>query len=251
MTVPLWASLASIAVAFIPPLQNWLQNSAQPLSGAISSAGNCSIPLTLVVLGAYFYPEVPESSNNVLNPPMLTINPSTSTLVEELTVESSSSSRKATARKGETMTVIISIMSRMILTPLTLMPLIVFAAKYDFHAVLEEYVCLFSIKPYIPVLTTRLKQSRLRRYQCFVISFTTCSYVGANHSSCIWGCFRTTYIPHYFLVVLCCYTADDYFVCVAWSCPFEDLEFVSCLLFFFLFDLLFFGFVVIVWVYVM
>lgn len=150
MTVPLWASLASIVVACAPPLQYWLQHSAHPLNGAISSAGNCSIPVTLVVLGAYFYPEAPESENNTPKPPpsMLATNQSTSTLAslgrglsgKANHVESSNPPRKAAARKGETKTVIVSIMSRMILTPLTLMPLVIFSAKYDFHAVFEEYV---------------------------------------------------------------------------------------------------------------
>jgi hypothetical protein len=41
-------------------------------------------------------------------------------------------------RKGETRTVVIAILSRMILTPLLLMPLLVLSAKYDYHAVFEE-----------------------------------------------------------------------------------------------------------------
>jgi predicted permease len=166
MTAPLWASLASIVVAFIPPLQHWLQTSARPLSGALTSAGNCSIPLTLVVLGAYFYPEVPESPKIGLVPPsMLTASPSTSTLVGDLNVESSGSSRKKAARKGESMTVVISILSRMILTPLVLMPLIVSAAKYDFQAILEEYVFLIEI-PYILALTN----SCLKNSPVFVVT---------------------------------------------------------------------------------
>ncbi|GAA6056682.1 hypothetical protein JCM3770_006465, partial [Rhodotorula araucariae] len=54
MTVPLWAAVLSLVVACIPPLQSTL-NKAEPLKAAIRSAGSCSVPITLVTLGAYFY----------------------------------------------------------------------------------------------------------------------------------------------------------------------------------------------------
>ncbi|EEB94359.1 hypothetical protein MPER_06839 [Moniliophthora perniciosa FA553] len=34
----------------------------QPIKGALTSAGNCSIPVTLIVLGAYFYPNKDENA---------------------------------------------------------------------------------------------------------------------------------------------------------------------------------------------
>lgn len=144
MTAPLWASVASLIVAGIPPLQNWLQYNAQPIKGAISSAGHCSIPVTLVVLGAYFYPDPPESGNSTSNiPTMLTTSQSTSTLVGSVRgffgkAAHTETSTSTTPRRGETKTVVISVISRMILTPLLLMPLITLSAKYDFHAVFEE-----------------------------------------------------------------------------------------------------------------
>lgn len=65
MTVPLWAAAASIVVALIQPLQHTLDDHLQWIKGALSASGNCSIPITLVVLGAYFYapPEDAASSN--------------------------------------------------------------------------------------------------------------------------------------------------------------------------------------------
>lgn len=149
MTIPLWASVASLIVACIPSLQRWLQFNAQPITGAISSAGKCSIPVTLIVLGAYFYPDPPKAGNSTSNVPnMLTTKQSNSTLVGTVRgffgktthMETPASLKQPASRKGETKTVIISVISRMILTPLALMPLIVFSAKYDFHAVFEEYV---------------------------------------------------------------------------------------------------------------
>ncbi|KXN84051.1 hypothetical protein AN958_00501, partial [Leucoagaricus sp. SymC.cos] len=155
MTAPLWAALASLIVATIPPLQHWLQFHAQPITGAISSAGKCSIPITLIVLGAYFHPDPPESINGTSSiPNMLTTNQrSTSWPFSPFVLFGSIRSffrrrgrletpvpAKRASRKGETKTVIIAILSRMILTPMVLMPLISLSAKYDFHAVFEDPV---------------------------------------------------------------------------------------------------------------
>lgn len=55
MTVPLYAAFLSLIVALIPPLQHTLDVHLKPIKGALEAAGACSIPVTLVVLGAYFY----------------------------------------------------------------------------------------------------------------------------------------------------------------------------------------------------
>ncbi|KAG8820967.1 hypothetical protein FRC17_009957 [Serendipita sp. 399] len=55
MTPPLYAALLSLIVACVPPLQHALDVHMLPVKGAISSAGNCSIPITLIVLGGYFW----------------------------------------------------------------------------------------------------------------------------------------------------------------------------------------------------
>lgn len=55
MTMPLYAAAASIIVALTPPLQHVLDEHVAPVKGFLNSAGSCSIPVTLVVLGAYFY----------------------------------------------------------------------------------------------------------------------------------------------------------------------------------------------------
>jgi len=54
MTMPLWAAILSLIVALIGPLQKFI-DSLEPVVGALKTAGNCSIPLTMVVLGSYFY----------------------------------------------------------------------------------------------------------------------------------------------------------------------------------------------------
>lgn len=53
MTPPLWAAVLSLVVALIQPLQKLL-DSIEPLVGALENSGACSIPLTMLVLGAYF-----------------------------------------------------------------------------------------------------------------------------------------------------------------------------------------------------
>lgn len=53
MTVPLWAAVASFVVALTPPLQRTVV-SMTSLVGALQQLGGCSIPLTILVLGAYF-----------------------------------------------------------------------------------------------------------------------------------------------------------------------------------------------------
>ncbi|KAN0059741.1 hypothetical protein ACQY0O_008314 [Thecaphora frezii] len=54
MTAPLYAAIISLVVALIGPLQKFV-DSLEPVVGALETAGACSIPLTMVVLGAYFH----------------------------------------------------------------------------------------------------------------------------------------------------------------------------------------------------
>ncbi len=60
MTVPLWAAIASYIVACFDPVKHALEVHIAPLNEAINVAGKCAVPLTLVVLGAYFYVPEPE-----------------------------------------------------------------------------------------------------------------------------------------------------------------------------------------------
>ncbi|SGY44110.1 BQ5605_C001g00117 [Microbotryum silenes-dioicae] len=127
MTVPLWAALLSLVVACIPPLQ-WALNEAEPLKSlvgtltsvrhAIKNAGNCSVPITLVTLGAYFYrPSAPTSPSD----PKLTfwerLNP-----FRKLTA-AERRERRRTSSPGETRTVLVAVLSRMIIVPALLIPI--------------------------------------------------------------------------------------------------------------------------------
>jgi auxin efflux carrier family protein len=176
MTVPLWAALASIVVACVYPLQHALLVHITPVKGAIERAGDCSIPITLVVLGGYFYTPPPEADNT--KPPISLSHRASASVVSLVSTvkeflhlrsrnadengnghDSSSTlawgddselgrrrtgddalltATRAKGRPGETKTVFIAVLSRMILTPLALLPLMTLAAKYDWHSVFEE-----------------------------------------------------------------------------------------------------------------
>ncbi|KNZ80086.1 hypothetical protein J132_07374 [Termitomyces sp. J132] len=152
MTPPLWAALLSIVVACTRPVQHLLEEHVASVKGALGMAGNCSIPLTLVVLGAYFY--TPPSSEGkhkgsrraksgkwwnvdvrgflgMRQPIMLPPDP-----------EAREGSKHA--RKGETKTVVIAVLSRMVLTPLIIMPLLILSAKFNWQEIFYDPVFMVS-----------------------------------------------------------------------------------------------------------
>ena len=163
MTVPLWAALASLLVACIRPVQHVLEAHVEWFKGALNQAGSVSIPLTLVVLGAYFYTppteeEKLERSRRALpqhsNDEEIGRGRSISTTVSQMSLvdnvremfklsprrRNSEERRRqqAQSRPGETKTVVIAILSRMVITPLLLLPLMAIGAKLDFQEVFAE-----------------------------------------------------------------------------------------------------------------
>ena len=129
MTVPLWSALLSLLVACIEPLKHGLITHMQPVDSAIANAGKCSVPLTLVVLGAYFY--TPDESTKPK-----TFVQSTRDIFRRK--NSDSQENQVKPNPGETKTVILSVASRMIITPLILIPGMTLATKYDWHEVFQE-----------------------------------------------------------------------------------------------------------------
>ncbi|KAJ7650753.1 auxin efflux carrier [Roridomyces roridus] len=145
MTVPLWAALASLIVACVPPIQHALEDHMQPIKGALTSAGNCSIPLTLIVLGGYFYPAPPE--NQGASTTQTRASKSAASLLESVREmfgkppsEDRRRRRAAEKRPGETKTVVIAVLSRMILTPMLIIPLMALCSKFDLHAIFDDPV---------------------------------------------------------------------------------------------------------------
>ncbi|GAA5945452.1 hypothetical protein JCM1841_001808, partial [Sporobolomyces salmonicolor] len=148
MTVPLWAALLSLFVACVPPVQNLL-NQAEPLKAAIRSSGSCSVPITLVTLGAYFYrpsepattsPLRPSDNPAAMNPNPSAVAPQTPQAEGSFSFAllarlrrpfaplpprpvSPSSAEGKRPHGGETRTVFVAVVSRMIIVPLVLVPL--------------------------------------------------------------------------------------------------------------------------------
>ncbi|OAX38289.1 hypothetical protein K503DRAFT_770656, partial [Rhizopogon vinicolor AM-OR11-026] len=146
MTVPLWASILSLIVACVAPLQSALER-MEPVKGALGAAGNCSIPLTLVVLGAYFYSEPQEeglqnedlSYSQISERQGLEHQASRSSLLsafqEMFTLKRAPQYRSQT--RGEGRTVFVAILARMVVVPAVMLPVMAILAKLDFHDVFE------------------------------------------------------------------------------------------------------------------
>jgi len=152
MTAPLWASLLSLVVAVIPPLQHAIEVHLGPIKDATSQVGSCSIPLTLVVLGAYFYkpPQVDAQNGTPRAKTKLWSMASNGSLVssvrgllggqsEDETNTDRDGVNQAT-RQSETKTVIVSIAARMLIAPAILLPLLALGAWLDVPDVFEECV---------------------------------------------------------------------------------------------------------------
>ena len=114
----------------------------EPLNRAIKTAGKCAIPITLVVLGAYFHdPALEEDEGKVVlhgrspNPPQSTWRRIFS--MRDTVSENPPQSKKQ-PRPGETKTVVLAILARMIVTPLLLVPFLMVVSRYDWHAIFEE-----------------------------------------------------------------------------------------------------------------
>ena len=141
MTVPIWSALLSLLVACIQPFQHALLNHMQPVNNAITTAGKCSVPLTLVVLGAYFHtPDETMSSSS-------SSSSSSKTLMQRIRgirdvfrpkLSPTNHSQENQTKPGETKTIILSVVSRMIITPVLLIPAMAMATRYDWHTVFQE-----------------------------------------------------------------------------------------------------------------
>lgn len=183
MTVPMWAAIASLIVACVRPIQHALENRTQPVRGSLFAAGNCSIPVTLVVLGAYFYTPPPSEGDEAVTRPIGNVLPTTnehtngaaspangvmnrhprrereysSSEVSAMTLRDSikeafkmrgfkrpgskrTQPNGQAPRKGETKTVFVAIVARMVLTPALILPAMAALAVFDLHKVMDEWV---------------------------------------------------------------------------------------------------------------
>lgn len=154
MTMPLWASLLSLFVACTPPLQSALEG-VKPIKGALGAAGNCSVPLTLVVLGAYFYADSPEDDLQDVDPTDCETDEARrglghsksrtsllSTFQEMLALKCASQSQPQT--HGEGKTVFVAILARMVVVPAVMLPVMAILAKLDVHDIFADPVFVVS-----------------------------------------------------------------------------------------------------------
>jgi len=142
LTPPLWASLISLVVALCRPLQHLLEVHMHPVQGAITQAGNCSIPITLVVLGAYFHrppekPESPTASSSGWQTASFA-----SGLREIFRLKAREQDRQPVTlhreRKGEGRTIFVAILARMVVVPALFLPFIAIGALRTHPPVFEE-----------------------------------------------------------------------------------------------------------------
>jgi predicted permease len=141
LTPPLWASIISLVVALIQPLQHALEVYMHPLQAAITQAGNCSIPLTLVVLGAYFH-RPPENSESPPSSAHTWRSTSfVSSLREIFRLKDREEGRQNTlhpTRQGEGKTIFVAILARMVVVPALFLPFMAIGALHGRPPVFRE-----------------------------------------------------------------------------------------------------------------
>ncbi|EJC99383.1 uncharacterized protein FOMMEDRAFT_160996 [Fomitiporia mediterranea MF3/22] len=140
MTMPLWAALLSIIIALIPPVQNLIANHMRPVRKALEAAGDCSIPLTLVVLGAYFYTPPPRDTAV----PPLKERLRNALRFRQSTPPDATMKAERPKRPGEKRTIFIAIISRQVLCPLIVLPLMLAFVRFDVPKVFSDPVFVVS-----------------------------------------------------------------------------------------------------------
>ena len=197
MTVPLWSALFSLMVACIDPLKHALQFHLQPLNNAINTSGKCAVPLTLVVLGAYFY--IPPEEGAKPKTAKQWLSDLAHWRKEEVVPH-----KTEISKPGESKTVALAVAARMIITPILLTPVLIFATRFDWHAVFEESVypsphidCLLMMSVFSPVFVVvniillasppALTLAQVRdSIDISVLRWLNAIFL--DYPGCIWGC---------------------------------------------------------------
>ncbi|KAF8485217.1 membrane transport protein-domain-containing protein, partial [Russula ochroleuca] len=152
MTPPLWASVVSLVVALNQPLQHFIGRYLWPVRGAITQAGNCSVPLTLVVLGAYFHRPADNSKLPLLDDVGSQRATPLSQLRKFLCLESESRTgalrlqthASQLGNSGEGSTIFAIILARMFIVPLLFLPLVVLGALRGSPGLFKDPVFILS-----------------------------------------------------------------------------------------------------------
>ncbi|KAH9812006.1 auxin efflux carrier [Melampsora americana] len=130
MTPTLYSTMLSFLVVCIPPLQTAMIG-FKPLRGAVNFAGNVAVPLTLVVLGAYFNKEQPKAEEPVIKEPETIECSEKSEKSDGQTSEASIESQilEQSHKVSDRTIMIIAIVARQLLAPLALIPLLYFIPR--------------------------------------------------------------------------------------------------------------------------
>ena len=149
MTPPLWASIISIAIALNKPIQHLFDGFLWPVCGAIDQTGGCSIPLTLVVLGAYIHTPTDRSVQLSSDAPVDWQRASVSNQLRKIFCLHSESHKGAIrlesyetrfVNRGNGKTIFVAILARMFIVPFLLIPLVVLSGLRGSPTVSQEYV---------------------------------------------------------------------------------------------------------------
>ncbi|EJD54392.1 hypothetical protein AURDEDRAFT_156172 [Auricularia subglabra TFB-10046 SS5] len=126
VTPPTYAAIVSIFIAAITPIQHVVAR-ATPITGAIDSLAEIAVPLTLVVLGAYFYTP-PEKRQS-----------------ETASSDSSSELAPVSPKDPEAnRAVIAAVISRMILTPVILYPFLLTLSVFTPFKIFHDPIFLLA-----------------------------------------------------------------------------------------------------------
>jgi predicted permease len=147
MTPPLWASIISIVIALNKPIQHLFDGFLWPVRGAVDQAGGCSIPITLVVLGAYFHTPADRSAQLSSGAPVHCERASVLSRWRKIFCLHSESQNGAIrleshrahlVNRGNGKTIFVAILARMFIVPLLLLPLVVLGALQGSPTVFQE-----------------------------------------------------------------------------------------------------------------
>ena len=145
MTVPLWTSLLSFVVVLIPPLQRVIV-SFDSVTGAVEQLGQCSIPMSILVLGAYF------SGSDAPGTDLVNRN----SIIEEPMSEAQRKEIESWEKRVTWRTIVATCAARMIVAPLIILPAVAFLCLTNDSKIVDDPVfiacaCLLIGSP--PALT--------------------------------------------------------------------------------------------------
>ncbi|MBW0461997.1 hypothetical protein O181_001712 [Austropuccinia psidii MF-1] len=125
---PLLSAVAAIVIASIPPIQQGLRR-IEMFRHFIKSAGNVSIPLTLVVLGSFFSQASPNEKLNEKNEKLLELR-------KYVTRKKNLSERKKI--------IFLTLFLRHLVVPLILLPLLFLMVKFSLLSIVKDPVFLMT-----------------------------------------------------------------------------------------------------------